>query len=183
MVCSNLFYMERDQNFMKSLCSGQLWYEECGVRQATDKMTNNYKKIKDRFSLKRKYLPDGTNGQLWLQQQLICIKIELLWKENKLRKSCIPEGCYTIKKRSSQKFGEHFLITNVPNRSMILIYPANHAKTELQGCIAPVTKLTGEGRGELSRKAFTNFKTLVNDKLDRDQKVILMIKSKQHDNY
>lgn len=63
-----------------------------------------------------------------------------------------------------------------------MIHPANHAKTELQGCIAPVTKLTGEGRGELSRKAFTNFKTLVNDKLDCNQKVSLRIKSKQHDN-
>ncbi|GEM_PF-3721723 len=27
--------------------------------------------------LKRKYLSDGTNGQLWLQQQLICMTIEL----------------------------------------------------------------------------------------------------------
>lgn len=66
---------------------------------------------------------------------------------------------------------------------MILIHPANIAKTELKGCIAPVTKLTGEGRGELSRKAFTKLKALVNDKLDRDQKVNVKIKSKQHDNY
>ncbi|MGV0923947.1 DUF5675 family protein [Empedobacter tilapiae] len=132
--------------------------------------------------VERMYYPNGTNGSLFINDKMVCYTIELPWKENKPRNSCIPEGCYTIKKRSSQKFGEHFLITNVPNRSMILIHPANHAKTELQGCIAPVTKLTGEGRGELSRKAFINFKTLVNDKLDRDQKVILMIKSKQHDN-
>ena len=133
--------------------------------------------------VERMYYPNGTNGSLFINDKFVCYTIELPWKENEYRNSCIPEGCYTIKKRSSPKFGEHFLITNVPNRSMILIHPANHAKTELQGCIAPVTKLTGEGRGELSRKAFTNFKALVNDKLDRDQKVILMIKSKQHDNY
>lgn len=133
--------------------------------------------------VERMYYPNGTNGSLFINDKFICYTIELPWKENEPRNSCIPEGCYAIQKRSSPKFGQHFLITNVPNRSLILIHPANHAKTELQGCIAPVTILTGEGRGELSRKAFTNFKTLVNDKLDRDQKVSLRIKSKQHDNY
>lgn len=133
--------------------------------------------------VERTYYPNGTNGSLFINDKFVCYTIELPWKENEPRNSCIPEGCYAIQKRSSPKFGQHFLITNVPNRSLILIHPANHAKTELQGCIAPVTKLTGEGRGELSRKAFTNFITLVNEKLDRDQKVSLRIKSKQHDNY
>ena len=133
--------------------------------------------------VERMYYPNGTNGSLFINDKFICYTIELPWKENEPRNSCIPEGCYAIQKRSSPKFGQHFLITNVPNRSLILIHPDKHEKTELQGCIAPVTILTGEGRGELSRKAFTKLKTLVNDKLDRDQKVSLRIKSKQHDNY
>lgn len=132
--------------------------------------------------LERTYYPNGTNGSLFINDKFICYTIELPWKENEPRNSCIPEGCYAIQKRSSTKFAQHFLIANVPNRSLILIHPANHAKTELKGCIAPVTKLTGEGRGELSRKAFTKLKTLVNDKLDRNQKVSVKIKNKEHDN-
>ncbi|WP_322348418.1 DUF5675 family protein [Marivirga arenosa] len=42
---------------------------------------------------------------------------------------------------------------NLPGRSWILIHPANDALTELQGCIAPVMKLSGIGKGIHSRKA------------------------------
>ena len=66
--------------------------------------------------LKRMYLPQGTNGQLWLQQQLICMTIELPWKNNLKRKSCIPEGKYPLKKRFSERFGWHVWIDLVPNR-------------------------------------------------------------------
>ncbi|WP_413533725.1 DUF5675 family protein [Empedobacter brevis] len=132
--------------------------------------------------LKRSYFPNGTNGALYIDDNFVCYTIELPWVQNKKANSCIPEGSYPIKKRVSSKFGQHFLITNVPNRSLILIHPANHAKAELQGCIAPVTKLTGEGRGELSRLAFTNFKKLVNKELDREKEVVLIIKNQQHDN-
>jgi C4-dicarboxylate transporter len=37
---------------------------------------------------------------------------------------------------------------------LILIHPANNAKKELKGCIAPVTSLTGIGTGSASRFAF-----------------------------
>ena len=139
-------------------------------------MTNNYKKIKDRFSLKRKYLPDGTNGQLWLQQQLICMTIELPWKNNLKRKSCIPEGKYPLKKRFSERFGWHVWIDLVPNRSLILLHPANDALNELNGCIAPVTSLQGEGKGIDSRKAFERLKTIVYEYLQRGEQVFLHIK-------
>lgn len=132
--------------------------------------------------VERNYFPNGTNGALYIDNHFVCYTIELPWMQNQPCNSCIPEGSYPIKKRVSSKFGQHFLITNVPNRSLILIHPANHAKTELQGCIAPVTKLTGEGRGELSRQAFTNLKKRVNKELDRDNEVVLIIKNQQHDN-
>src|SRR5690606_25331606 len=47
----------------------------------------------------------------------------------------------------------HYIIENVPNRSLILFHSANHAQKELLGCIAPVTKIIKEGIGEQSRKA------------------------------
>jgi hypothetical protein len=71
----------------------------------------------------------------------------LPWKNNETRVSCIPEGKYFIKKRYSQKFQWHLEIENVQNRSLILFHPANNALQELNGCIAPVTKLSGPGLG------------------------------------
>ena len=125
--------------------------------------------------LKRMYLPQGTNGQLWLQQQLICMTIELPWKNNLKRKSCIPEGKYPLKKRFSERFGWHVWIDLVPNRSLILFHPANDALKEMNGCIAPVTSLLGEGKGIDSRKAFERLKTIVYDYLQRGEQVFLHI--------
>ena len=125
--------------------------------------------------LKRKYLPEGTNGKIWLQQQLICRSIELPWKNNLIRKSCIPEGKYPLKKRFSERFGWHILIDSVPNRSLILFHPANHAQKELNGCIAPVNSLIGEGKGIDSRKAFERLKKIVYEYLQRGEEVNLNI--------
>ena len=125
--------------------------------------------------LKRKYLPDGTNGKIWLQQQLICMTIELPWNDNLKRKSCIPEGRYSLKRRFSERFGWHILIDLVPNRSLILFHPANHAQKELNGCIAPVTSLIGEGKGNDSRKAFERLKKVVYEYLQRGEEVFLHI--------
>lgn len=125
--------------------------------------------------LKRIYLPHGTNGQIWLQQQLICMTIELPWQNNMKRKSCIPEGKYPLKKRFSDRFGWHVLIDLVPNRLLILFHPANDALKELNGCIAPVTSLQGEGKGNDSRKAFERLKKIVYDYLQRGEEVFLDI--------
>ena len=62
--------------------------------------------------------------------------------------------------------------------SLILFHPANNAMKELNGCIAPVTKLSGPGLGLLSRKAFEKLKTLVYTILDRQEVVELLIISK-----
>ncbi|VDH17455.1 Uncharacterised protein [Algoriella xinjiangensis] len=125
--------------------------------------------------LKRMYLPEGTNGQIWLQQQLICMTIELPWKNNLKCKSCIPEGKYPLKKRFSERFGWHVWIDLVPNRSLILFHPANDALKELNGCIAPVTSLLGEGKGIDSRKAFERLKKIVYAYLQRGEQVFLHI--------
>jgi len=103
--------------------------------------------------LKRIYLATAVRGELTLNGKHIAYTIELPWRENKKRMSCIPEGTYILRKRYSEKFKWHFVLLDVPNRSGILIHPANDAQKELQGCIAPVTKITGEGKGILSRKA------------------------------
>ena len=127
--------------------------------------------------LSRTYFPDGTNGKLECEGKFICNTIELPWKNNETKVSCIPEGKYFIRKRFSQKFKWHLEVLDVKNRSLILFHPANNALQELKGCIAPVTKLSGPGLGLMSRKAFTKLKSLVYATLDRKESVELIVQS------
>ena len=126
--------------------------------------------------LNRTYFPYGTNGKLEREGKLICKTIELPWKNNETKVSCIPEGKYFIKKRYSQKFQWHLEVLDVKNRSLILFHPANNALQELNGCIAPVTKLSGPGLGLMSRKAFSKLKDLVYRALDNKESVELIVK-------
>ncbi|WP_396186186.1 DUF5675 family protein [Flavobacterium sp.] len=129
------------------------------------------------LELSRTYFPDGTNGKLECEGKFICHTIELPWKKNETKVSCIPEGEYFIKKRYSNKFKWHLEIVNVKNRSLILFHPANNALRELKGCIAPVTKLSGPGLGLMSRKAFAKLKDLVYKALDNEESVALIVTS------
>ena len=95
--------------------------------------------------LTRNYFPEGTNGKLECDGKVICNTIELPWRNNEKRVSCIPEGEYFIEKRYSVKFKWHLHVLDVPERSFILFHSANDAQKELNGCIAPVTKLSGPG--------------------------------------
>ncbi|MNU10310.1 hypothetical protein D3C72_2573910 [compost metagenome] len=62
---------------------------------------------------------------------------------------------------------------------MILIHPANDAKKELLGCIAPVTHHTRIGKGTFSRKAMGKLKALVYAALDHNKEVKIIIQSKK----
>lgn len=64
-----------------------------------------------------------------------CKTLELEEDKNAVRDDCIPLGDYTVIKRWSQKYKDHFHILDVPNRSYILIHSANYSR-QLLGCIA-----------------------------------------------
>jgi len=130
------------------------------------------------LELIRTYHPDGTNGELLLNGDKVCSTIELPWKENKSRVSCIPEGRYELRKRYSPRFGHHFIVMNVQDRSFILMHTANDAMKELKGCIAPVTSATAPGRGNESKKAFA--KIVMKTKLIflKNEKVFITIKAR-----
>jgi len=127
--------------------------------------------------LKRNYFPEGTNGKLECEGKLICNTIELPWKNNERRVSCVPEGKYFLSKRYSKKHKWHIEVRNVTGRNAILFHPANNAMKEQNGCIAPVTKISGAGLGLMSRKACTTLKRIVYKALDKNEKVVLIIKS------
>ena len=127
--------------------------------------------------IKRHYHKEGTNGTFFLNHQFLGFCIELPWKENQVNISCIPEGEYQVEQRASKKFGQHLIIRNVPSRRMILIHPANHAMKELEGCIAPVTYLSGIGKGIYSRDLHGKILAKAYQAFDQNQSVTLKITS------
>lgn len=127
--------------------------------------------------LKRTYFEESTNSALFNNDQFLGFAIELPWKDNQRNVSCIPEGEYKLKARFSSKFGHHLHILDVKGRSLILLHPANNAKLELRGCIAPVTQLTGIGKGNNSKALLQKLISLCYQAFDRNENVLLTIKS------
>ena len=84
--------------------------------------------------------------------------------ENEQRTDCIPVGTYVCKIVNSPKFGKVYEITNVPNRSAILIHSGNFCgdvakgyKSHVLGCI-----LLGVGKGTLEgQEAITGSKPII----------------------
>ena len=128
------------------------------------------------LELRRTYFPNGTNGEFFFNGTRVCSSIELPWKNNHRQVSCIPEGRYELKKRHTAKHGWHLILANVPDRQLILIHAANDAKKELQGCIAPVSILTAEGKGSQSRNALAKINAIVFPVLEQKKQFFLTIK-------
>ncbi len=127
------------------------------------------------LTLKRTYFPAGTNGVLLQGDEFICFTIELPQKDNQKQVSCIPEGRYELKQCYTRSRGWHLQVNGVPRRSGILIHPANDALTELEGCIAPVSTLTGIGKGMFSKKAQEKLNALAFEAMDREEEVFLAV--------
>lgn len=89
--------------------------------------------------------------------------LELPWKDNKRGVSCIPEGRYRVKKRFSQKYGEHLHVMDVPDRDMILIHRGNF-NYQTMGCI-----LVGTGLSDINGDGLldvTNSRAAMQELLD-----------------
>ena len=126
--------------------------------------------------LEREYLTNGTNGTLYLYGEPICHTIELPWRDNRRNVSCIPEGRYRLLRSRTRNFGFALRLLEVPDRSGILIHAANDAETELRGCIAPVTALTGEGKGIHSRVALQRVEDIAYPVLAEGEEVFLEVR-------
>ena len=83
---------------------------------------------------------DLTHGKLILEDGSIYDTIELLWKHNMPRISCIPEGEYQFKTDwSNNKKRQVIELEGVQNRSQIQIHVALFA-SHLAGCIGVKSK-------------------------------------------
>lgn len=125
----------------------------------------------------RQYFTHGTNGDLFVNGQKYCHTIELPYLNNQHEISCIPEGCYKLVKHHSDHLGNVIMLLDVPFRYMIYIHPANDAQRELKGCIAPVTFITGEGKGSLSKPEFTPLRDKIYGAIDKTEECYIIIES------
>lgn len=94
-----------------------------------------------KIRIERVYYPQLTTGLSFVlddfgRKQFTFRTLELPWKDNKPRVSCIPEGTYKAIKHISPKFNKSFWLQNVPGRSEILVHPGNYT-SQILGCILP----------------------------------------------
>lgn len=100
-----------------------------------------------KISLKRiAYLETETFGVLCFNGIPKMVTLEDPWKDNAKNISCIPTGDYLASRYQSKKFGETFIVENVPGRSGILFHAGNTTR-DTQGCI-----LLGRSYGELAQQ-------------------------------
>lgn len=110
------------------------------------------------------YTEMGTFGRLELSNGMQFYTVERPWLANRPRVSCVPQGTYTLNKRFSNvvkrtsggKYSQGWEVQNVPERTYIMIHPAN-TMDDLEGCIGVGDSL-GFVKGKWavlnSRKAF-----------------------------
>jgi len=73
--------------------------------------------------------------------------LELPWKNNERRVSCIPDGLYKCTRENHKKFGWCYRLHNVPNRDGVLIHSGTTFEHTL-GCILPALNqkdINGDG--------------------------------------
>lgn len=76
----------------------------------------------------------GTFGVLCMDEKPLCTTCEDPWQNNAASISCIPLGVYKCRKHTGPRFKDVWEVTNVPNRSAILIHTGNTIN-DTHGCI------------------------------------------------
>lgn len=100
---------------------------------------------------------NGTFGILNVENEFVCLTLELPWHNNQKNISCIPVGEYNVVYRTTPSYGEKYKILNVPNRSGILFHAGNTID-DTEGCILLGVYLDRDNHAiRRSRKAFEYF--------------------------
>ena len=103
--------------------------------------------------------PWGTIGVLRIQKEVFCWTLEPPDRWNEKGKSNIPAQQYIAKRHVSPRFGETFMIVDVPGRDHILFHSGNTVE-DTEGCIILGSEVgyIKTNRAVLeSRKAFHTF--------------------------
>jgi len=82
------------------------------------------------------YRADCTLGVIACNHDLLCFTLENPWLDNKINISCIPEGNYRCEPHEGARHKETWMVTNVDNRSGIVIHVGN-TESDTKGCILP----------------------------------------------
>lgn len=101
----------------------------------------------------------GTFGVLHTEYKPLCVTLELPWRNNDRKISCIPTGLYTVNDYQSPSHGHVFKISDVPDRSNILIHTGN-VRLDSQGCILVGKSFTSGGIAQ-SRLALADLLTML----------------------
>jgi hypothetical protein len=108
-----------------------------------------------------------TVGELQVGKRCFLI-LEPKWENNDKKVSCIPLGTYKVVKRNSPKYGDHFHILDVPDRSLILIHNGNFYQHS-QGCLLAgmgIKEINGDGQLDVTESK--NAMELLNDLLPKE---------------
>ena len=69
-----------------------------------------------------------------LEKVFECVTLELPYEENLTDISCVNKGVYEVTHRYSEKYKNHLILNDVPNRRYILIHYGNY-NTDTEGCV------------------------------------------------
>ena len=113
------------------------------------------------------YGEHATLGEIYIPDiNLGFSTLELPWKNNEPRVSCIPEGTYTCEMRESPKFGWRYILRGTePDRTYILIHPGNYPRNTYGCILLGASAGTTEDGGPAvwnSRKAVGDFEKAMN---------------------
>lgn len=123
--------------------------------------------------IRREGLAPATYGTMEVDGERFGYTLELPWKDNQPRISCIPPGLYEIRITHSNRFGRKMiLVMNVIGREGIRIHNAN-IPNELHGCIAVARKRHSSTR--ISQGISQALQDLVNFALSEGETVTLEI--------
>lgn len=105
----------------------------------------------------------GSFGVLRVNKKILCYTLEPPDRENEPGASSIPVQQYECMRTVSPRFGETFMVENVPGRSHILFHAGNR-EDDTSGCIllgAQVGTLKGDRAVLCSGRAFADFMDLL----------------------
>jgi len=109
--------------------------------QVEDKMPTK-KSIEDKgvnlLIIRETFTDKSTIGKLFVNGEYFCYTLELPYRDNQRRISCIPSGEYKVRLRLARESATrnylHLLVQDVPDRTYILFHRGNRP-SHTKGCI------------------------------------------------